>query len=374
MGTQRLLTSTRMLTGVVAVSWMASVTLAGQASQAPGSSPQAPGQVQNPDARTPRPAARNPKPAWTPPRTPWGDPDLEGIWPGTDFVGVPLARPRSVGTRTELNDEEFAARLAAFEKQSEDDNAEFDLDKLSPDLLARGAVGGPVSPPPHWLERGKPTRQAGLIIDPPDGQLPPQTEEAQQRAAARQLARAARGPSDSYEDRSLYDRCVTRGVLGSILPVIYNNGNQIIQAPGWVAIRNEMIHETRIVPLDGRPHVSKVFHHNMGDSRGRWEGNTLVVETTNLDGRTGAGGNGGANVYSDRTRITERFTRIDNDTLKYEATVDDPGTWTKPWTISFPWRRDPNYGFFEYACHEGNYAMPNILSGARADDRAAAGK
>jgi hypothetical protein len=344
-------------------------------SQAPGSGRQAPGQVQSPDARTPKPVARGPKPVWTPPRTPWGDPDIEGIWPGTDFVGVPMARPRTVGTRTELNDEEFAARLAAFQKQTEDDNAEFDLDKLTPEVIARGTVGGPVSPPPHWLERGKPTRQAGLIIDPPDGQLPPQTDEAQQRAAARQRARAGRGPADSYEDRSLYDRCITRGVLGSILPVIYNNGNQIIQAPGLVAIRNEMIHETRIVPLDGRPHVSpKAFHQNMGDSRGHWEGNTLVVETTNLDGRTGAGGNGGANVYSDRTRITERFTRIDNDTLKYEATVDDPGTWTRPWTISFPWRRDPNYGFYEYACHEGNYALSNILSGARADDRAAAAK
>ena len=374
MGKQLSLTSTRMLASVVAVSWIASVTLAaGQASQAPGSRLQPAGQVQSPEARAPKPAARSPKPVWTPPRTPWGDPDIEGIWPGTDFVGVPLARPRTAGTRTELNDDEFAARLAAFQKQTEDDNAEFDLDKLTPEVIARGTVGGPVSPPPHWLERGKPTRQAGLIIDPPDGQMPPQTEEAQQRAAARQRARAGRGPADSYEDRSLYDRCITRGVLGSILPVIYNNGNQIIQAPGWVAIRNEMIHETRIVPLDGRPHVSsKVFHQNMGDSRGHWEGNTLVVETTNLDGRTGAGGNGGANVYSDRTKITERFTRIDNDTLKYEATVDDPGTWTKPWTISFPWRRDPNYGFYEYACHEGNYALSNILSGARADDRAAA--
>ena len=373
MGIQGFLTSTRALTGVIAVSWIASVTLAGQAAQTAGSRLQDPGQGQNPEARTVKPVARGPKPVWTAPRTPWGDPDLEGIWPGTDFVGVPMARPRTVGTRTELNDEEFAARLAAFEKQSEEDNAEFDLDKLTPELLARGAVGGPVSPPPHWLERGKPTRQAGLIVDPPDGQMPPQTEEAEQRAAARQRARAGRGPADSYEDRSLYDRCITRGVLGSILPVIYNNGNQIIQAPGWVAIRNEMIHETRIVPLDGRPHVSsKVFHQNMGDSRGHWEGNTLVVETTNLDGRTGAGGNGGANVYSDRTTITERFTRIDSDTLKYEATVDDPGTWTRPWTISFPWRRDPSYGFYEYACHEGNYALSNILSGARADDRAAA--
>jgi hypothetical protein len=320
-----------------------------------------------------KPAGKPPAKAWTPPRTPWGDPDLEGLWPGTDFVGVPMQRPDGLGTRNELTDAEFAIRLSNFQKQSDEDNADFDIDKLTPEVIARGTVGGPVSPPPHWLERGKPGRQAGLIVDPPDGKLPPLSEEGQRRVAARQRARAGRGPADSYEDRSLYDRCITRGVLGSILPVIYNNGNQIIQAPGWVAIRNEMIHETRIVPLDGRPHVSsQAFHQNMGDSRGHWDGNTLVVETTNLDGRTGAGGNGGANQYSEKTKITERFTRLDNDTLKYEATVDDPGTWTRPWTISFPWRRDPNYGFYEYACHEGNYALHNILSGARADDQAAA--
>ncbi len=351
-------TLTGMLTGAIVIASIASVSAGGQT---PGGS-----------AAATKPAVKK---GWTPPRTPWGDPDIEGLWPGTDFVGVPLARPRTVGLRTELNDEEFAARLAAFQRQTEEDNADFDLDKITPEVLARGTVGGPVSPPPHWLERGKPTRQAGLIIDPPDGQMPPQTEEAQQRAAARQRARFGRGQADSYEDRSLYDRCITRGVLGSILPVIYNNGNQIIQTPGWVAIRNEMVHEARLVPLDGRPHISSnAFHTAMGDSRGHWDGNTLVVETTNLDGRTGVGGNGGANLYSTRTKITERFTRLDNDTLKYEATVDDPGTWTRPWTLSFPWRRDPSYGFYEYACHEGNYALRNILSGARADDRAAAGR
>jgi hypothetical protein len=327
---------------------------------------------QKPDASKAAAKSTDPaKRAWTPPRTPWGDPDIEGKWPGTDFVGVPLQRPRNLGPRNELTDEEFTARLAAFQQQADEDNADFHIDQLTPELVARGTVGGPVSPPPHWLERGKPARQAGLIVDPPDGQLPPASEEGQRRAAERQRARAGRGPADSYEDRSLYDRCITRGVLGSILPVIYNNGNQIIQAPGWVAIRNEMIHETRLVPLDGRPHVSPaVFHQYMGDSRGHWEGNTLVVETTNLDGRTGAGGNGGANVYSQKAKIVERFTRLDNDTLKYEATIDDAATWTKPWTISFPWRRDPNYGLYEYACHEGNYALRNILSGARADDKA----
>src|SRR5262249_4172834 len=282
----------------------------------------------------------------------------------------PLQRPESLGTRNELNDAEFAARLAAFQKQNEDDNADFDLDKITPELAARGTVGGPVSPPPHWLERGKPTRQAGLIIDPPDGRMPPLSEEGQRRTAARQRARAGHGPADSYEDRSLYDRCVTRGVLGSILPVIYNNGNQIVQAPGIVAIRNEMIHETRIVTLDGRPHLpSSVFHNYIGDSRGHWQGNTLVVETTNLTDRTGAGGNGGANLHSDKARIIEKFTRIDKDSLRYEATIDDRGTWTRPWTVASPWRRDRDYGFYEYACHEGNYALHNILSGARADER-----
>ena len=323
----------------------------------------------------PKPAAKASVKTWTAPRTPWGDPDIEGLWPGTDYVGVPMQRPRNLGTRNELTDAEFAARLEIFQKQADEDNADFHIDNLTPEVVARGTVGGPVSPPPHWLERGKPARQASLIIDPPDGQMPPLTDEAQARQAARQRARAGRGPADSYEDRSLYDRCITRGVLGSILPVIYNNGNQIIQAPGWVAIRNEMIHETRVVPLDGRPHIkTDVFRQAMGDSRGHWEGNTLVVETTNLDGRTGAGGNGGANIFSDKATIVERFTRLDNDTLKYEATVNDPATWARPWTIAFPWRRDPGYGFYEYACHEGNYALSNILSGGRADDRAAAAK
>jgi hypothetical protein len=352
---KRFLAALGAITGAIAVAAVASISIAGQA----------------PANASAAPAAKGSFKAWTPPRTPWGDPDIEGLWPGTDFVGVPLQRPDGLGTRNELTDAEFAVRLANFQKQTDEDNADFDIDKLTPEIIARGTVGGPVSPPPHWLERGKPGRQAGLIVDPPDGRMPPLSEEGQRRAAARQRVRSGRGPADSYEDRSLYDRCITRGVLGSILPVIYNNGNQIIQAPGWVAIRHEMIHETRIVPLDGRPHISSdVFHQNMGDARGHWDGNTLVVETTNLDGRTGAGGNGGANLYSDRARITERFTRLDRDTLKCEATVDDPATWTKPWTISFPWRRDPNYGFYEYACHEGNYALHNILSGARADDKA----
>ena len=315
----------------------------------------------------PRPAQR----AWATPRTPWGDPDLQGLWPGTDFVGVPLQRTEGFGTRNELTDAEFSARLAAAQKQRDEDNADFDINNVPPEVIARGTVGGPVSPPPHWLERGKPSRQASLIVDPPDGRIPAQTADALRRATERQRARLGHGPADSYEDRSLYDRCITRGVLGSILPVIYNNGNQIVQAPGYVAIRNEMIHETRIVPLDGRPQLGPAFRQYLGDSRGHWVGDTLVVETTNLTDRTGAGGNGGFNLYSAATRLTERFARTGPDTLLYSVTIDDPQTWTRPWTIAFPWRLDPTYGFFEYACHEGNYALHNILSGARADEQLA---
>jgi len=305
-------------------------------------------------------------------RTPWGDPDLQGKWPGTRMVGVPMQRDEKLGTRNVLTDEEFAARQQQAARQEEQDNAEFDLEKATG--TPGGDVGGPVSPPPHWLERGQPQRQASLIVDPPNGRMPPFTQQAQDRQAALRAFRQTRGPADSYTDRSNYDRCITRGLAGSILPVIYNNGTQIVQAPGYVAIVNEMIHETRVVPLDGRPHVSPTIKMWLGDSRGRFEGDTLVVETTNFTDRTGVGVNGGGQRHSDALKITERFTRTAADTMSYRMTVDDPQTWTAPWTVEFPLARDDAYGMFEYACHEGNLAMFNILSGARADERAAAAK
>ena len=307
---------------------------------------------------------------YSPPRTPWGDPDLQGKWPGTDLVGVPMQRDAKLGTRNELTEAEFHAREEQFKRQAAQDEADFDIDKAA--STPGGDVGGPVSPPPHWLERGVPQRQASLIVDPPDGRTPPQTPEAQKRAAAAREARQGRGPADSYLDRSLYDRCITRGIAGSILPVIYNNGNEIVQAPGMVAIRNEMIHETRIVYLDGRSHPDQKIRLWMGDSRGRWEGDTLVVETTNFDGRTSGIGVNGNGRISEALKVTERFTRTSDHRLLYSMTIDDPKTWTRPWTMQFPLKRDDNYGMFEYACHEGNYAMFNILSGARADEKAAA--
>jgi hypothetical protein len=309
---------------------------------------------------------------YTTPRTAWGDPDLTGKWPGTDMVGVPMQREERFGTRNVLTDEEFVERQQRAVVQEELDNADFELENA--ESTPGGDVGGAVSPPPHWLERGQPQRQASLIVDPPNGRMPAFTQQAQERQAALRDYRASRGPADSYTDRSNYDRCITRGLAGSILPVIYNNGTQIFQSPGYVAIVNEMIHETRVVPLDGRAHVDPKIKMWLGDSRGRFEGDTLVVETKNFTDRTGVGVNGGGQRHSEALTITERFTRIADDTIDYHLTVDDPDTWTAPWTMQFPLKRDDGYGMFEYACHEGNLAMFNILSGHRADERRAAGE
>jgi len=298
------------------------------------------------------------------PRTPWGDPDLQGKWPGGQMAGVPLQRAESLGTRNELTDTEFAQRRAQADRQKAQDTEDFDFANPS---VPFGQVGGGQSPPQHWFERGEPQRQASLIVDPPNGRMPPLTAVAQKREAQRRAERASRGPSDSYTDFSLYERCISRGVTGSILPGGYNSGNEIVQSPGYVTIVNEMIHEARIVPLDGRSRLSPTIRNYMGDSRGRWDGDTLVVETTNFLDRPGIGMNDV--MPTDALKITERFTRTSATTINYSVTVDDPTTWTAPFTIQYPLKRDDGYGMFEYACHEGNYAMKNILSGARAGER-----
>ena len=305
------------------------------------------------------------------PRTPWGDPDLQGIWNGNDLQGVPMQRAESVGTRTVLNDEEYAQRIANRDRLVDSDNAEFDLE-IAEKFEALGAVGGPVSPPPHWLERAnKVSRQASFVIDPPDGRIPPLTPEAQKAQQQRQQAQQARRKqlngieAEWVTDRSNYDRCISLGPLGSLTPKIYNSGNRIVQGPGWVAFQNEMIHETRVIPTDGRQNVSSKIKSWMGNSVGRWEGDTLVVETRNVKPESPIQGV----PLSDEGRLIERFTRISDDVLEYKMTVDDPKTWTAPWTLMMPLPRDDDYGFFEYACHEGNYTMPNILSGARAEEK-----
>ena len=301
--------------------------------------------------------------SYRPPRTSWGDPDLEGKWPSTNSAGVPLQRPESFGTRNVLTDAEFAERQKQAARQVAQDLADFDFEHPS---VPFGQVGGGQSPPQHWFERGETQRQVSLIVDPPNGRLPALTAAAQKREADRRRDTPAQPAS--YTDFTLYERCITRGLTGSILPGGYNNGNQIFQAPGYVTIVNEMIHESRIVPLDGRPHINPKIGSHLGDSRGRWDGDTLVVETKNFTDRPGVGmNNTGASAA---LTITERFTRTSDRTIRYSVTIDDPMTWTAPFTLQYDLMRDDRYGMFEYACHEGNYALQNILSGARATERA----
>ena len=292
-----------------------------------------------------------------PPRTSWGDPDLQGVWPSGALNGVPFERPTEFGVRAQLTDAEFAGRVAAAQRQAAADAAEF---------VAPGpAVPVPIAPS-HWLESGRASRQTSLIVDPPDGRLPPMTDGGARRASAWPSTNPAVGYARA-QDFNVYDRCITRGVLGSTFPNIYNTGMEIIQAPGVVAIRYEMVHETRIIPLDGRPQLSAVIRSYMGEARGRWEGATLVVETTNFNGLTGSlARNGNGNPTSTALRLVERFTRRNADTLDYSVAIEDPETWTRPWTVAFALTRDPEYTIFEYACHEGNYAIVNMLRAFRA--------
>ena len=296
---------------------------------------------------------------YNPPKTPWGDPDLQGIWPGN--MGVPMQRPATFGERATLTEDEFAKKEEQAKRQAQADS----------ESTAASDTKAGIGPPSYWTERGKPTHQASLIIDPPNGRLPDLTPEAEKYRKEAKLPGEWRGKADSPEDLNIYYRCITRGLLGSVIPVVYNNGNQILQAPGYVVFRNEMIHESRVIPLDGRPHVGRNIRLYMGDSRGHWEGNTLVVETTNFTdkdaiGSNGAGYPGDPGYHSDQLRLIERFTRTGPKTLEYRATVIDPKTWTRPWTMLIQLARDDNYKIIEYACHEGNYAMTDILSGARA--------
>jgi len=299
-------------------------------------------------------AAQSPaKKAYTPPKTSWGDPDIQGQWPAT--ANIPLQRPANLGNRAVLTDEEVAQRQQQAQRTAESDSEEF--------VSSSSSVT--INPPSYWVEHGSVNRQASLIVDPPNGRTPPLTPAGQ---AFVKSQRGGLGPGshfpekvDTWEDFDIYSRCITRGMVSSMLPTLYNFGNQIVQAPGVVVIRNEMIHETRVIPLDGRPHVGKDVKTFMGDSRGHWEGNTLVVETVNFNDKSGAGGA----FFSDAAKLTERFTRTGPEDLVYEATIDDPKTWTKPWTLHMPYKLDKSYIVYEYACHEGNYMMLDALTAAR---------
>jgi hypothetical protein len=300
------------------------------------------------------------------PRTPWGDPDLQGTWTSEAELSVALERPREFGDRQLLTESEFAQRQSQVQHQVQSDNAEFDI--ATADTTNAGAVGSATSPPPHWLERSRVSRRSSLVIDPPDGRVPPMVADARARVARPQGTFAANGAFNTNaifkgpEDLSLWERCISRGLPSAIFPTVYNANTRIVQGPGFVAITYEMIHDTRIIPLDGRSHVNGAVRSYFGDSRGHWDGDTLVVDVTNFNDKTNYRGS------RDTLHLIERFTRV-SDGLRYEVTVDDPQTWTRPWTAALDMASQHGEGLFEYACHEGNNSMRNILSASRAAER-----
>jgi hypothetical protein len=245
--------------------------------------------------------------------------------------------------------------------------------KVAAQERAINAFQGPIHAPDNWWQDALDSKrgsQAWLVVDPPDGKVPPMTDVAQKRIAARAEARRSlgHGPADSYEDRSLYDRCITRGLPGSMMPTIYGNSYKIVQGRGYVAIQYEMIHETRIIPLDGQPHAGRNIRFDMGDARGHWEGETLVVETTNFNDRSVY-----RNANAETLKLVEHFTRVGPNTVKWSVTFEDPSTWTRPWTFSLPLTRNDAEPMMQYECHEGNYGLRNILSGTRAEERSGGG-
>ena len=286
------------------------------------------------------------------PRTPWGDPDLQGLW--TNATVTPFERPANLSGKAVLTQEE----AAEFERQT---NQARDADNRGGGTEAD--LGRAYNQ--FWYDRGTKvvgTRRTSLVTDPPDGRVPALTPAAQSRADARAEARR-RSPADGPEDRSLVERCILWPTAGPpMVPGAYNNNYQILQAPGYVAILIEMIHDVRIIPLDGRPHAPQAIRQWMGDSRGRWDGNTLIVTTTNFTDKTIFRGS------SANLKIVERFTRVDPDTLDYQFTIDDPESFTRSWTAAVPMTKTDG-PIFEYACHEGNYGMTNVLKGARAEDK-----
>jgi hypothetical protein len=334
----------------------------------------------------PKPTTATTK-TWSAPKTPWGDPDLQGTWTSDDTWGVPFERPTQFGDRRYLTEDELADRENRVKQtqermlseantapsparaQAEAVAAGKELPPAPAGAFGRGVDAAPV--PGHWGEFARrASKQTSQVVDPPNGRIPSLTPEAQQKLAAKNQLR--RGRIETWENWSHYDRCITRGVAGSTIPVIYGNGLEIVQSPGYVAIRYEMVHDHRIIPLSSSPHVGSNLRSYMGDSVGHWEGNTLVVETTNFIGdklAIGANGDGGA-PYSDALRLVERFTRTAPNAIDYEVTVNDPKTYTAPWTIAFPITQEPGYELFEYACHEGNHSIANALSATRAEKAA----
>jgi len=305
--------------------------------------------------------ARN---TYRPPRTTWGDPDLQGNYTNKNEQSTPLERPDEFAGRRldEVKGTELAAVLMKREQQ----------------VLARPEGVGPN----QFRDALDVTRgsRPWLIVDPPDGRMPPMTPEALRRLGPPDrsldsgiggilnhrrggLGSFGEGPFNGLDDFTLWDRCITRGLPGAMLPYIHGNSYQIVQAPGLVAIRYEFVHDVRVIPLDGRPHLSRRLQLELGDARGRWDGDTLVVETTNFKDRSTY-----RNANAATLRLVEHFTRASPNRIEWSVTIDDRTTWTRPWTLSMPLTMNDRERVLEFACHEGNYAIPNILSAGRASD------
>ena len=295
------------------------------------------------------------------PRTPWGEPDLQGTYSNRTIT--PFERPANVAGREYFTAEE----VAALEKRAREQSGDEGRSKGT-----RGDVERAYND--FWWDRGTKvtTPRTSLVVDPPDGRVPAITEEAKKRAADEPKRPAFRGAgangrgTDTWLDRSTFERCITRGMPGAMSPTAYNNNYRITQGPGFVAIQIEMLGGARVIPTDGRPHVSKGIRNWMGDSVGRWEGDTLVVDTTNFTDKVLYRG------AAENLHLVERFTRVGPGEIDYRVTIEDPTTFTRPWTVAIPFV-NTGEDMFEYACHEGNYGMEGILSGAREEERAAAG-
>ena len=306
-------------------------------------------------APTARPAAAK---TWTTPRTPWGEPDLQGTFSNRTIT--PFERPATVNGREFFTPEEVAAMEKRAQAQSGDEGrtkgTRGDVERAYNDF---------------WWDRGTKvtSMRTSLVVDPPDGRVPALTEQAKLRAAEEGKRPAFRGAgasgrgADTWLDRSTFERCITRGMPGAMSPTAYNNNYRITQSPGYVAIQIEMLGGARVIPTDGRPHTSQSIRQWMGNSVARWEGDTLVVETTNFTDKVLYRG------AAEKLRLVERFTRVGRGSIEYRVTISDPTTFTRPWTLAIPFV-DIGEGLFEYACHEGNYGMEGILSGAREEERA----
>ncbi len=304
---------------------------------------------------TPATAKSAPSKSWTPSRTADGQPDLQGVW--TNSTLTPLERPAELAGKAVLTEQEAADYVKGL------------LQRVNTDRRDGGAqvdVGRSYNE--FWRDRGNnlvADLRTSLIVDPPDGRIPALTPEAQKRVDENRAWMQAHS-TDGPEGRSLAERCLSWTTAGPpMLPGPYNNDTEIVQGPGYVAILNEMIHDVRMIPLDGRPHISSEIREWMGDSRGHWDGNTLVVDTTNFSGQAAFRGSD-ANLH-----LTERFRRVSPDVMQYEFTVDDPTAFTKPWTARIPFNKTTER-VYEYACHEGNYAMTDILAGARRAEKKSA--